>query len=231
MKRYLLKTLVVAGLTATTSLAEGRNHGAYLGLGVGPVIGHHTSGVLGENGTPQSFKFDINKLAPAFDVLVGYAFKVNSWHLGAEADYLFGNLNGSFNQFTNPGTTSAFAKVNSNGAWGAALRIGYHCDRMLGFIRLGVENRRFKVTANAFNPTPVIAARNEFNFNARKSAFTPGVGMQYNLTKSITGTLEYRIALYGKITKSLNSPIDALTSTFTIKPRVSTVLASFRYHF
>jgi opacity protein-like surface antigen len=97
-----------------------------------------------------------------------------------------------------------------------------------------MENRRFKSTASAFGPVglPADTARNTLSFSTNKTAFAPGVGVQTNLTKNITGTLEYRVALYGKVSRTLANPdANNVTTVFRFKPRVSTVLASFRYHF
>jgi opacity protein-like surface antigen len=171
----------------------------------------------------------MNKFSPAFNVLLGYAFKVNYWHFGLEVDYLLSNIDTSF-RHTDAGGHERFARVNSKDAFGAALRVGYHCDRMLSFVRLGLETRRFTVRANSFGlpAAPGQIERNTMDAGFRKTAFAPGVGFQFMLNKNISSTLEYRCAWYPKTSKDLTS--QDTTTSFSIRPRVSTVLLSFRYH-
>lgn len=197
-----------------------------MGIGAGTAIAHHASGNLSDDHTPQAFKVDLNKFSPAFNVLLGYAFKVNYWHFGIEVDYLLSNIDTSFRHTV--GGHERFAQVNSKDAFGAALRVGYHCDRILSFVRLGLETRRFTVRANSFGRLPAEIGRNTMDAGFRKTAFAPGLGFQFMLNKNISSTLEYRCSWYPKISKNLTSQ-DGTTS-FSIRPRVSTVLLSFRYH-
>lgn len=230
-KHVLVAGLVVGAMTGVQ--ANSCTHGAYIGAGVGGVIAHHTSnsfsftpaaGVAG-----QTFNPDFNKTTAGIGLLVGYAWKIQSWHLGVEIDYLFANLKTKFNQTTlNPATNNANAAVNANGAFGAAFRVGYHWDRFLGYVRLGIENRRFKITANL----PInlaIAPNNTLSASASQTAFAPGIGAQFFLTKNVSTTLEYRTAFYRAINKSLTT-VDGTTNV-KVKPRVSTVFLSVRYHF
>ncbi|MGV8947942.1 MAG: outer membrane protein [Candidatus Paracaedibacter sp.] len=236
MKNLLAGALTLA-LTAP-SFAD-TSHGAYVGVGAGAVIAHHTNNRLAFNGigpfaaVSQDSNANLNRYAAAFSLLAGYAWKIQSWHLGAEIDYLFGNINTKFNQTglqQLPLPNSTFVSVKSFGAWGGGIKVGYYWDRILGFVRLGLEGRRFKINGIL---TPVAAPdmidRNTISTRVNRTAFAPGIGVQMSINKNISATLEYRIALYRRINKEISTTEG--TTSVKIDPRVSTLLASFRYHF
>lgn len=174
-----LKVLFLMSSVTTATYAQGWANwwpGAYIGVGAGMGVVHHANGIL-EDTTPQSFKLDMNKVSPVLNLLIGYAFKINSWHLGAEIDYLFSNMDASFSYTLR--NNNIFAKLNSRNAFGAAFRVGYHCDRALGFIRLGLETRRFVIRANSYGDPafPARTARNTIDATERKIAFSLGLGV------------------------------------------------------
>lgn len=238
MKKILL--IGTLALASTASLADSLFRGAYVGVGAGANIAHYTKNRLSFIGTgalvalSQNFNANLNKYAPTFNLLVGYAWKLQGWHFGAEIDYLFGDINTKFTQTGLPNfapfANNSFVSIKSSGAWGAAARVGYHWDRVLGFIRLGLENRQFKINANALaagDSTQI--ARNTLYASINRTAFSPGIGVQVGINKNMSATLEYRIALYRTIKQEFKT-IEGTTS-LKIDPRVSTFLASFRYHF
>lgn len=237
MKNFLAGALILA-LTAP-SFAD-TTQGAYVGIGAGAVIAHHannrfswTDGVDADFN--QSSNPNLNKYAPTFNLLAGYAWKIHCWYVGAEVDYLFGSASTKFNQ-TSPSAVGGaftnktpFISLKTSGAWGAAMKVGYHWDRILGFIRLGFENRQFKIRSSIMTAgTPLQIERNTLSASINKTAFAPGVGIQIGINKNMSATLEYRVALYRKISKEHKTD-DGVTN-LKIDPRVSTLLISFRYH-
>jgi opacity protein-like surface antigen len=202
--------------------------GPYIGVGAGLTIAHYTNGILSDN-TPQTFSLHMNKFSPAMNIIAGYAYRINNWHLGIEADYMIQNINASFAQSI--GNNSRIARIKSGNAIGGAFRFGYHCDRLLTYVRLGVENRSFHVIANSFGLTSARVARNTIDYKTRKTAFTPGIGLQFAMNKNLSASFEYRIALYNKLSTSLFSQVDQNKTSFSIKPLVSSVMVSLRYHF
>ncbi|MGV8948452.1 MAG: outer membrane protein [Candidatus Paracaedibacter sp.] len=234
-KIFLVGTLALA---CTASLADSLFHGAYVGVGAGANIAHHASNSFSfihatDSDLNNNFTPSLSSSALAFNFLAGYAWKIQCWHLGAEIDYILGNSNTKFNQSTGqPVLNNPFVTVKTSGALGAGFRVGYHWDRLLGFVRLGVENRTFRMNGNVMLLTAAVPG-NTLTANARKTAFVPGIGVQINLNKNISTTLEYRMAFYGTINKKLRSPIVGSEgeTIFRVKPRISTLLASLRYHF
>jgi opacity protein-like surface antigen len=201
--------------------------GPYIGIGAGANIAQYSNGNLSDR--IQAFNFHMSKYAPAMNFLAGYAFRLHEWHVGIEVDYMLGNINSSFNhQF---GDNKKIARLKSSDAFGAALRLGYHCDRILTYIRLGIENRSFHVIANISGINPQVIARNTIDTKTRKTAFTPGLGLQFSINRNVSASLEYRIALYNKVSSSLFSQIDQNTTAFSIRPYVSSIMVSLRFHF
>jgi opacity protein-like surface antigen len=228
MKKILLATALSLAVTTTASLANQKN-GFYIGAGVAQLVGHHdataTDGA-GANLTTRTFGF--SKATIGADLIVGYSAYINHFLLGVELDYMFGNINKTISVNPPAGQASTSAKAESTGgAWGGAVRLGYSCnDAFTPYIRLGFENRRFKLATTETNA----AANTLISASGRKTAFAPGVGVDVRLNKNLLLGLEYRYAIYSSITKSAAAPVPG-ADTLKITPRVSTALVSLKYVF
>ena len=235
MRKGLLVSLM--SIAAISSSLAGAKHNVYVGLGAANVIGNHNAvtNFVTTNVPPttQSNSFQSANSTGGLDLLIGYMAALNNFTVGAEVDYLFGNLNKTNSTGFSTGAFTDTQKIESTGgAWGFGIRLGYTClDRIYPYIRLGIENRRFKITS--------IATQSGFsNFTSistsnRKTAFTPGVGVDFKLNKSLAMGLEYRYAFYSSITQTGPSQTIAgaivRTATMQVKPRVSTALISLKY--
>lgn len=228
MKKILLAS-VLSLATATSTLADTK-HGFYLGIGLANLIGHHNANVstVSPGNATITDTYGFSKSTIGGDLLIGYMVMLNNLNLGIEVDYMFGNINKTNGKNTGEGTGIAqtIKADSTGGAWGGAVRVGYQCiDRILPYIRLGLENRRFKLFHNTLNQAT------EISTSARKTAFVPGVGMDFKLNKNVILGLEYRYAIYSSITKSGNNTPGNSTVTYKLTPRVSTAMISLKYQF
>jgi len=228
MKKLLVSTMAFAALATTDATA--RNHGPYIGAAVASIVGHH-DGTLGNTAGPIVERFGLSKYTVGLDVLLGYAWQFNSFVVGLEFDYLFGNSNTSYYKFASAaGLDDWNMRLHTSGAFGAAFKFGFQCtDRVLAYIRLGLENRRFRVSANVFSLNAAQVAANQISSSTTKTAFAPGLGIQMRLNCALALGLEYREVAFGKITGSLTS-VNGTTTT-SVRPRVSTILLSLTYNF
>lgn len=235
MRKGLLVSLM--SMAAISSSLAGAKHNVYVGLGAANVIANHNAvtNFVTTNvpTTVQTYSYQFANSTGGLDLILGYMAAINNFTLGVEVDYLFGNLNKTNSILANNNVISDTQKVESTGgAWGFAIRLGYTClDRVQPYIRLGIENRRFKITSTATQPGIVDFI--SILSSSRKTGFTPGVGMDFKLNKNLALGLEYRYAFYGAITKSgpAQTIVGAITrtATFKITPRVSTALISLKY--
>jgi len=230
MKKILLGCILTLA-TTSAGLAATKN-GFYVGLGIAGLTGHHKANLTYvETGFPtETNNFEFSRFSPGTDFMIGYMALIQNFMVGAEIDYLFGNINKT-NTFVTSPTASRTIKVDSTGgAWGAAVRLGFNClDRIMPYIRLGIENRRFKLSHTSQTDVLAPATNTEISSGANKTAFTPGVGMDFKLNQNFILGLEYRYAMYGSITKSGVNTTLPNTTTFKLSPRVSTALVSLKW--
>jgi opacity protein-like surface antigen len=230
MKKILLASAITIA-SATSSMAAAK-HGFYVGLGLAGLSGHHSSTITyQEPGVPvETNKFGFSRFAPGADIMIGYMALINTFMIGAEFDYLFGNLNRTNTIDRSPNLVRTSKVDSTGGAWGLAVRLGFNClDRFMPYIRLGIENRRFKLTHASQNLG--LPDFTEISSAARKTAFAPGIGMDFKVSKNLILGLEYRYAMYGSITKSGTNPGVPVDVTFKVSPRVSTGLVNLKYVF
>lgn len=234
MKKVLLASLMTVAMVSSP-LASAK-HSVYAGLGAANVIANHNAEiayVTTGGPTIQTRSYQFANSTGGIDVNFGYLANINNFTVSAEIDYLFGNLNKTNSVVANNNVISDTQKVESTGgAWGFGIRFGYNCvDRILPFIRLGIETRRFKLTSIATSPS--FPTFNSVLSSTRKTAFTPGVGMDFKLNKNLALGLEYRYAFYSSLTTTGPGQTVAgaqiRTATFKITPRVSTALISLKY--
>jgi outer membrane autotransporter protein len=228
MKKFFLAS-AIAAVTASSGAATTK-HGFYVGAGLAGLNAHHNATITEVEPGPATTDYvhGYSKFAPGGDIMLGYTALINTFLLGVEVDYLFGNLNKT-NSFSQTNGTSRVTKVESTGgAWGASVRLGFNClDRIMPYVRLGIENRRFKLTSVSTNIG--VASNVDMASSARKTAFTPGIGVDFKVNKNFALGLEYRYAIYGSITKTGNNPFVPYPVTFKVTPRIGTALLSLKY--
>jgi opacity protein-like surface antigen len=227
MKR-ILTTTALAIATASSGLAA-TNHGFYLGAGIGGLVNHHNATVIyTEPGNPtQTMDYGFSRASVNGDIMLGYMAMINNFMLGAELDYLFGNINKTNTIILDNNTVRTVKAEATGGAWGLGIRLGYSClERIVPYIRLGAENRRFKMvhaSTNLGQPASV-----EILSGSRKTAFAPGIGMDFKVNKNVVLGLEYRCAFYSAITKEGSNNLPQ-SVRYKLTPRVSTALLSLKY--
>lgn len=228
MKRILITSALIIGTASTVN--AGTNHGFYAGAGLTNMIGHHNATLVYKEPAfaPQTMNYGFSKSNIGGDIMIGYMAMINNFMLGAELDYLFVDVKKT-NTINLDAVTSRTSKAEtSGGAWGLALRLGYSCfERLVPYIRLGIENRRFKLFH--FSTDAGFPSNLDISSSSRKFAFAPGIGMDLKVNRNFILGLEYRYSYYGSITKTGNNPRVPRTLSFKLAPRVSTALLSLKY--
>lgn len=235
-----MRKIVFASLISMATIAPGSaeiKHAFYAGVGLAAVGANHEAAITHFSFNPPALgpnNYQFAKTTSGADIMLGYTAMFRNFVIGAEIDYLF-------NRFEKTNTSAANANLfdtqkveSTGGVWGLALRLGYsYFDRLQPYIRLGIENRRFKLTASSLFNGPVLPFVRTISSSAHKTAFTPGVGVDFKVTRNFAVGLEYRYAFFSSITKRgfqvIAAPGAGRVTTFKITPRVSTALLSVKY--
>lgn len=228
MKKILLASAITVA-TATSSMAAAK-HSFYAGLGLAGLTGHHNATLTyaSPGVATETDNYGFSKYTVGGDIMLGYMGMVNNLMFGLEVDYLFGNVNRTNTISFSPTFGRTIQVRSTSGAWGAGLRLGYSClERVVPYVRLGVEYRRFKLTHYAQDTG--LPSMTEINSTAGKAAFAPGVGMDFKVNKNLALGLEYRYAFYSSITKTGFNPNVPRTTTFKLNPRIGTGLITLKY--
>jgi opacity protein-like surface antigen len=241
MKKVLLATTAVLGLISSDGYA--RTHGAFIGLGIASVAHDNDTTVTSNPGVIAigggraiggltTDHPNMNKQNYQGDIFAGYGGLIERFYIAGVVNFMFSgpnitNTNGaSVPGAPFPANLPYVYKVNSrSGTWGIAARFGYEFyEKFLPYIRLGVEYRRFQLFLDAGDGFASI------NQEAKKGAFTPGLGIEYKLVERVFVGFEWRVAFYSRITKANTIAPNGLV-TFKTRPRIDTLTLSVRYQF
>lgn len=215
----LMTTVVGGDLCGAASVC----YNPYIGGALGTVTSRHridiTRDRVGQN--PQRDRLNLTDQSFSGGALLGFQGVFHRFYMGGEVDYIASNSTdrGSFNVSPANPAGEKFS-VKSGGALGMAVRLGgLVTDSLTVYARFGVEHRRFSISVDRSNTVNDIAR------SARKTAFTPGVGIMAKINDSWHLGAEGRTAFYKKMTSS------AGTTDGSVWPRMDTYLMTLTYHF
>ncbi len=224
MKKVLLAGAVSA--VVLTSVVQAKvEHSPYIGLGLGAVGFRNTIDITRidpirtATDNPNS-----NKQAAALGLILGYGFNIDSFHVAAELDYYYNSSSRAKSSVNIPAISAYSTGVSSNGAFGAALRLGYWLSQNhLIYLRGGVEVRRFD-----FNTDVTVGGHPNVSSHDTRLAFTPGLGFEMKLNDNLSLNLEARMAYYSSKERSATNALGA-TTRGKYRPHVDSALLSVRY--
>jgi opacity protein-like surface antigen len=219
-----LSLIVSSQASTVTPPPCGISHSINVGAGMGWHYSRfHFDATEAFGGPSTNRKFDLGKNSFAGDLSLGYRLRWHNIMAGLEVDYLFMGLKRSGDlENLSDGTSSRPAQVKSNGAFGAALKLGYYVrDDLIGYVGAGIENRKFKVQYTVQNQP-----NDSISNNHSQTAFAGRLGFDFAITPYVLLGAEYRKAFYnGKTIQNGNT-------TLKFKPEtVDTLLLNVRFNF
>ena len=241
MKKILLTTAVLGLCTAAV---EARTHGFFIGLGLA-AVGQESNAAISyqplvaiPNAPPialgggatyfQGASYDkpnLNRQSAQVDFMLGYAALFERWYLAAVLNYIVPSPSISSSSSSAGFAPFIYRVGSSKGTWGLAVRFGRQfCDKFIGYVRLGMEQRKFSLYFDAGDGFPSI------NASSTKSAITPGIGVEYFVVEQVAFGVEYRHAFYRSINLSSFNATDQNVN-FWMKPRIGTAMVTVRYQF
>jgi opacity protein-like surface antigen len=235
---------ILAALALTTALATGLqaqcqiNSGAYVGLSLG---GSHLGGKNDFNhtntavGLPQdSLKLGMSKTSLAAALFGGYGLKFNNLWAAVEAFCQFDDLKDKTTFRILSFQKDKKFEVNSRGAFGGAIHLGYIPNNScIIYAIIGFEVRKFKVKFSDDSSPIDIAATLGKSYTS--TAFTPGIGSRFTLSKNFSLRTEYKYVMHRN--KSFNVSQDNAgaghrdTIDVKVKPHVHTFSVGLVYNF
>ena len=216
-------------LTAYSGAIAEVQHRLYIGGGPALMTAHHEATVYEMSPVGSEIaRYGFSKTAPGLNFNLGYIGQTKRMFWGLELDCLLGSLNKT-NLIDDTPQATREIKANSGGAvFGAAIRLGpVFLERVMPYIRLGVESRRFKLfhASNDLNVAP--------NVNISSSKYVlgiaPGLGVDFKLTERASLGAEYRTSFYRVFRKTGPNPGANSTFDYKISPWVSAVLITLKY--
>lgn len=227
--KKLLKSifLLISTLSVFASAAQSTEikHHINVGAGLGWTYGRFNFNTTEVQVPPPNLlkNFDLGKNSLASDLSLGYQLRWHNIMAGLEVDYLFmGMKRTGTPEGTADNIVSKTAKILSNGAFGAAAKIGYYLNEtFLGYVGAGIESRTIK-----FDFTIQGDPDNSVNSKHSQTAFAGRIGFDYMVNQYVTLGAEYRKAFYNGTTKTNG------TTTVRFKPEtLDTVLLNVRFKF
>ena len=222
-----ITTVAAMGLLAPSSYAY--HHGFFLGLGLGSVSQDNDVTITYTPATGATTdKPNLNRQNWQMDIFGGYAATINRFYMAGVVNYMFPSITASAN-FVTAGPPLAYTynyRVGSSGgSWGLAVRLGYEFwSNFVAYLRFGMERRSFKMF---FNPGDAVAS---IDAEGKKWGFTPGIGAEYQFFKNTFVGLEYRRAMYSRLTKTAVNATNGNVA-FNLRPNVDTIMMTLRYQF
>lgn len=233
---------LLAALALTTALATGLqaqcqiNSGAYVGLSAGGAhLGGKNDCSLSNNNplTPQpssSNKLSANSIAAT--VFGGYGLKLGSIWCAAEVSYQFDNLVSKDKSKNDANDKDKTLESKSNGAFGGAVHVGVIANNNFAVYAIaGVERRNFRVKFNDEQQNTLCT----INKSYASTAFVPGLGFRFNISKNIALKSEYKYALHQskKFTSDTKANPAGGNETVTVKhaPNVQSFNVGLAYTF
>lgn len=226
MSKLFKSGLLITGLSIAISGAQSAEitHSFNAGAGLGFGYSRFNFKVNEAAGVPSVLrKYDLAKNTPLGNLSLGYRLRWCNLMAGLEADYLFGDFkrSGDPNYLSN-GATSRPSQASSNGAFGAALKVGYYLSPdVVGYVGAGIETRKFKF-GYIIQGQPADSISSSYT----QTAFAGRLGFDFALSRSVTLGAEYRKAFYNGQIKQNG------TTTVKFKPEtLDTVLLHVRFTF
>ena len=200
-----MKKQTLAGLALSTALFSSLNasscqinSGAYVGLSLG---GAHLGGKndfqlsnqnLGAPEPSSSHKLSSNSFNGI--VFVGYGLKFGTLWCAAEILYQFDNLSSKDRVSADaPNDKGKVVESKTTGAFGGAVHIGALMNpNTVIYAILGVEGRSFRVKFNDDQQATTCTINKRYT----STAFTPGVGFRFSVSKNLALKTEYKYSLH-----------------------------------
>lgn len=225
MKKFTSALLAVTALTAANAFAAGAvesKTGAYLGGNVGMANTNVKYGYMNQNVgkavRQQNFKAETGKFNALFGLFAGYGMQVGSMYFGGEVYGGFDSTKVSAYDDSASGTSVGYwkASVKRTNFYGIAPRLGFFVtpSTML-YAKLGIEGGKWTATVNpnagtidtyasttGTNPTADQKTKSKIATVASKNSisFTPGLGVDMFVSKSLFIRAEYSYMFGPKIT-------------------------------
>ncbi len=226
-KKTMSKTLICMGLAGLMTQSVIANTGFYGGAAIGAAALTGDSKLTASRIDPnfiipeaRTFISNFSDKSLNGDLFIGYGKLLNCLFLGIEVIGSLATIKSRHILDISEQAGAETLKAETNGAWGAAARFGYHMNpTSLLYVRLGLESRQFNINfTSGVEASPYINLDKSY----RSTAFVPGVGLEVDITPICAVRTEYRLALHRKSKLfQVNDP--AIAERFTVTQTKPTI--------
>lgn len=216
--RILFHSLKVISILSVSVISAHASSGFYIGFALGSNhhAGSHNLSVestQAANTSTRNFNGSLSGGNLHGDIFLGYAQKIQDIHTALEAYIGLSRLETkSLLDITGFNSTNEL-NVRSNNGYGISAHLGYPVNvSTKAYVKVGAEVRRFSTNV----------AGNDDIVNHNKSyystGFVPGLGLEAEVTPSISVRSEYRVALHPA--KQFKTSKNNLTTNYKVTPRI-----------
>ncbi len=190
MREQIAKLALVALLSIGVTEAANAKGGFYAGAGLGTQIRRDRFNVTN---TFDDVTSKVNDHTQTFvgDILLGYGFNLDGYHVGGEIDFAFGPTNSTNVSLANG--ASVVSQRATNALSGRVLLGKYVGNDNLVYAGLGVEGRRFKTNLD-------VRLGDNVGDKSTKVGFQWALGFQTPITDDIGVRGEFRESYFGSST-------------------------------
>lgn len=217
MPKNILKAFSLSALMTSALIAGdcGFKSGAYAGVSAGAShMGGKNEVSHDDTDLIQFYKSKGHNSATTFAAaaFAGYGMKLGAFWAAAELFYQFDNLDSKNKVQALGNRRDKTVSVKTSGAYGANAHLGFLAnDKAIAYIIAGVESRRVKMKYTDENNDIAPAGQPKKSYTS--VAFVPGVGVRFNVAKSLSMRAEYKYAMH----KKKKMAATAGTETLTVK--------------
>lgn len=227
IKNMMLRSIIVCSLSQQIVYAEESFKGVFLGIEGGYIFGHsQLKREINKTALPhlKDDKFQVSSQGFIGGGLIEYNHMIiHKFLVGLQVHAKWSKLNGKVNNSHIVLNQSLITDLKMKHSYGVNLRSGYHIDKMLPYITVGLLNSKW------YSKTQGMPILGQGSISKNLTGYELGAGVDYSLTKNVVVGAKFSHAWYPKFSYSNNLRTGQMLHKINIKPQTNTVSFNIKW--